>query len=349
MKENILRIIGSLVIAVEKLWRKVRPLLKKLLAKLVAAAMKITKAATSQKEKEAPVEAQIEQSRPVRRKRKPRITLAQLLPKALMVLFAATFCFSAIQLIRNTRQADKRDELYKDLANVAVKPADDKTDTDDETSMGGNETAGETTETTEGPAINITPGLHIPEEAPLSVDFEFLQEKYPDVMAWVYCPGTPISYPVVRGEDNDYYLNRLPDGTTNKSGSIFADCRNMVDFSDPHTIIYGHNMKDMSMFGAVNDYAKQAYYEQHPVWYINTPEKNYAVVILAGYVAAPNAEIYAFKGTPDEPKQILQTALKHSVFQTKATYEEGEHLVTFSTCRGNSRRFVLVGALREIG
>ena len=290
---------------------------------------------------------QPEEGRPGRRPAKRPVNIRQLLPKVLMVVFAATFCFSAIQIIRNTRQADKRDELYQDLANVAVKPAQPKPE--DQPGNGGDENAADSTETTDTPTINLKPGLHIPEQSPLAVDFEVLQEMYPDVMAWVYCPGTPISYPVVRANDNDYYLNRLPDGTANKSGSIFADYRNMVDFSDPHTIIYGHNMKDLSMFGSVNQYAEQEYYEQHPVWYINTPEKNYAVVLLAGYVAAPNAEIYAFKGTPEEPMEILQTARSKSKFKTQATYEEGDHLVTFSTCHGNSRRFVLVGALREIG
>lgn len=275
------------------------------------------------------------------------ISLRRLLPKVLMVIFAAVFCLSAVQIIRNIRQAGQRDALYQDLSNVAVKPADPKPN--DQVDKAPTDTTDTTAETTDDPAISLKPGLHIPEQAPLSVDFAFLQEKYPDVIAWIYCPGTPISYPVVRGTDNDYYLYRLPDGTVNKSGSIFMDCRNMVDFTDPHTLVYGHNMKDMSMFGSVNNYAKQDYYEQHPVWYINTPEKNYAVVLLAGHVTEPNAEIYAFKGTPEEPMEILQSAIKNSAFKSMATYEEGEDLVTFSTCHGNSRRFVLIGALREIG
>lgn len=275
------------------------------------------------------------------------ISLRRLLPKVLMVIFAAVFCLSAVQIIRNIRQAGQRDALYQDLSNVAVKPAEPKPN--DQVDKAPTDTTDTTAETTDDPAISLKPGLHIPEQAPLSVDFAFLQEKYPDVIAWIYCPGTPISYPVVRGTDNDYYLYRLPDGTVNKSGSIFMDCRNMVDFTDPHTLVYGHNMKDLSMFGSVNNYAKQDYYEQHPVWYINTPEKNYAVVLLAGHVTEPNAEIYAFKGTPEEPMEILQSAIKNSAFKSMATYEEGEDLVTFSTCHGNSRRFVLIGALREIG
>jgi len=275
---------------------------------------------------------------------KKHFTFAQVLPKVLLVFFVVMFCFSSFQIISNSKEANKRDELYTDLAGVAVKPADPKPVTPPPSGEG--ETATEETEQSEE---NKTFQLQIPEVSPISVDFDLLMEKNSDVMAWVYCPDTPINYPVVRGADNDYYLYRLLDGTENKSGSIFADCRNRVDFTDPHTLIYGHNMKDLSMFGSVNKYLKQDYYEQHPVWYINTPEKNYAVVLLAGHVTSPTAEIYAFKGTPEEPMEILESALQRSAFKSMATYEEGDHLVTFSTCYGSSRRFILVGALREIG
>ena len=290
--------------------------------------------------------------RTAKRERKPGRCAGQILSNVMLVIFVAVFCFSGYQIIKNTKQAGKRDELYTDLSNVAVKPVDKKPETQKPSvDNGETETSGgtETTEETAQSGTNNATGLQIPETSPISVDFDLLIEKNSDVMAWVYCPDTPVNYPVVRGTDNDYYLNRLLDGTVNKSGSIFADCRNRVDFTDPHTIIYGHNMKDLSMFGSVNKYAKQAYYDQHPVWYINTPEKNYAVVLLAGYVTDPYAEIYAFKGTPEEPQEILQNALQRSAFKTKATVQEGDHLVTFSTCYGSSRRFVLIGALREIG
>ncbi len=282
-----------------------------------------------------------------KKERKPGLYVGQILSKVMLVIFAAVFCFSAYQIFKNTKQADERDELYTDLSNVAVKPADPKPVTPPPSGEG--ETTNEETGETAQSGTNNTTGLQIPESSPISVDFDLLMEKNSDVMAWVYCPDTPVNYPVVRGTDNDYYLNRLLDGTVNKAGSIFADCRNRVDFTDPHTLIYGHNMKDLSMFGSVNKYAKQSYYDQHPVWYINTPEKNYAVVLLAGHVTSPYAEIYAFKGTPEEPMEILESALQRSAFKSMATYEEGDHLVTFSTCHGSSSRFILVGALREIG
>lgn len=277
--------------------------------------------------------------------KKPKKTVKDWLPKALLVIFAATFCFSGFQIIKNSIQADKRDELYTDLSGMAVKPVDPAPVTPPSNDM---EETTESTEETQQQETTTQWELQIPTSSPIAVDFELLQEKNADVMAWVYCPDTPVNYPVVRGADNDYYLHRLLDGTVNKAGTIFVDCRNSVDFTDPHTIIYGHNMRDLSMFGSLYKYAKQDYYEKHPVWYINTPEKNYVVVLLAGHITDPRAELYAFKGTPEEPMEILQNAMGRSAFRTGATLEENDRLVTFSTCYGSSSRFVLIGALREI-
>ena len=77
----------------------------------------------------------------------------------------------------------------------------------------------------------------------LKIDFEGLQAVNPDVIAWIDIPGLSISYPVVQGTDNAYYLHHLFTGEYNSSGSIFADWHNQQDFTDPNTIVYGHNMK----------------------------------------------------------------------------------------------------------
>ena len=80
----------------------------------------------------------------------------------------------------------------------------------------------------------------------LKIDFEGLQAVNPDVIAWIDIPGLSISYPVVQGTDNAYYLHHLFTGEYNGSGSIFADWHNQPDFADPNTIVYGHNMKNGS-------------------------------------------------------------------------------------------------------
>ena len=88
----------------------------------------------------------------------------------------------------------------------------------------------------------------------LKIDFEGLQAVNPDVIAWIDIPGLSISYPVVQGIDNAYYLHHLFTGEYNSSGSIFADWHNQPDFADPNTIGYGHNMNNGSMFGTLSHY-----------------------------------------------------------------------------------------------
>lgn len=102
----------------------------------------------------------------------------------------------------------------------------------------------------------------VAEQGVLQVDFNKLEEINPDVIAWIEIPGLEISYPVVQGRDNDYYLHHLITGENHKSGSIFMDFHNQEDLSDRNTIIYGHNMKDGSMFGTLDQYQSQALYRK---------------------------------------------------------------------------------------
>ena len=123
----------------------------------------------------------------------------------------------------------------------------------------------------------------------LKIDFEGLQAVNPDVIAWIDIPGLSISYPVVQGTDNAYYLHHLFTGEYNSSGSIFADWHNQPDFTDPNTIVYGHNMKNGSMFGTLSHYQDQALWEASPYFYLYVPGKVLKYQIFscyAGYVGA---------------------------------------------------------------
>lgn len=96
-----------------------------------------------------------------------------------------------------------------------------------------------------------------PQSRYLEIDFAGLKAVNPDVIAWIQILALDISYPVVQGKDNAYYLHHLFSGESNINGSIFVDCHNQPDFTDQNTIVYGHNMKNGSMFGTLDKYQDQ--------------------------------------------------------------------------------------------
>lgn len=112
-----------------------------------------------------------------------------------------------------------------------------------------------------------------PKNRYLEIDFAGLKAVNPDVIAWIQIPALDISYPVVQGKDNAYYLHHLFSGESNINGSIFVDCHNQPDFTDQNTIVYGHNMKNGSMFGTLDKYQDKELFEQHPEFYLYLPDK----------------------------------------------------------------------------
>ena len=136
------------------------------------------------------------------------------------------------------------------------------------------------------------------------VDFAALQAINPDIVAWLRIPGV-LEYPVVRGEDNSYYLNHTVQKTYNIAGSIFLDYRNERDFSDSKNIIYGHNMKDGSMFQGLHKYENEQYLETHNKVYLYLPEGQTLTysVIRCGYVNADSDTFWL--GEPVETRQLL--------------------------------------------
>lgn len=190
---------------------------------------------------------------------------------------------------------------------------------------------------------NPTDNINWPE-----VDFVALQEVNPDIIAWIYIEGTNINYPVVQGEDNSYYLKHLVDGSPNGSGAIFMDYRNQPDFSDPHTIIYGHHMKNGSMFSGLDKYKKQDFYDEHPVALVLTPNKNYQLEFFAGYVADVEADAWQLGFNLESFEQWLSAAKLKSYFDSSIAPAVTDKIVTLSTCsyEFNNARFVLLGVLR---
>ena len=187
------------------------------------------------------------------------------------------------------------------------------------------------------------------------VDFEALRENGPDIIGWLSLPDTAINYPVTQTDNNEYYLHHLYDGTYNKVGCLFADYENQADFSDRNTIIYGHNMRDGSMFAALNEYDEQSYYDGHPQMYLVTPGGGYTMEIFTTFVAEPGES-----GSDTSPWRLswkddgayttwLSEMAGRSVIETDVTVTSSDKVLTLSTCTpGGKSRFIVMGKLASV-
>jgi len=182
----------------------------------------------------------------------------------------------------------------------------------------------------------------------ISIDFKSLKAKYPDAIGWLYFSNGQISYPVMQSVDNSYYLNRLPNGTENASGSIFADCRNTIPEEDKNTIIYGHNMMNNTMFGALDRYRSQDFYDHNPVFYYLTPDKTYKADIIAGVTVNYKSDIYKTDLQDDRLYSLMSDLTSRSSFKAKKKFKEGDRIITLSTCSATDEtRYVLIGVIAE--
>lgn len=185
-------------------------------------------------------------------------------------------------------------------------------------------------------------------DAPLEVDFEVLQNINEDVIGWIYVEAIDtINYPIVKGKDNDEYLHHTYEGKYNFAGTLFIDYENNRDFSDSNTLVYGHNMKNGSMFGQLKTFVgKPEIYEKSRYFWILTPKADYRYEIIAAYTTGVKSETYTLFTDPG--KKYLEYIDKirewSSIKTTERKFTVRDKIVTLSTCTGNeSTRFVVQG------
>lgn len=204
------------------------------------------------------------------------------------------------------------------------------------------------------PEQTLPPETEAPPEADTPsqpvVEFEALRDINPEIVGWIYVEGTGINYPVVQSGDNSYYLYRLFNGESNGAGSIFMDYRNASGLTDRHTVLYGHHMKNGSMFAAITDYKEQAFYEEHPTGILLTPGGNYTLEFFAGYVSNLNDDCWKLQFESDaEFAAWAEDAVDKSTFESPVVPTARDRIVTLSTCtyEYNDARYVLLGVLRS--
>lgn len=251
------------------------------------------------------------------------------------IVLIAIFVFATSRVVKVFYDYKKADEAHAEILDNYVVPNSEPS----------------TPQETESGSPKPTEPEEIPEEtrekAPVTIDFETLLENNRDVVGWLYCPDTVIHYPVARGKDNDYYLHRGLDGNYLYCGTLFADYRNGEPGEDANYIIYGHSMRNGTMFGTLANYKQQAYYDQHPVMYYLTPNGNYKLELFAGLVVKHNDRAYLPKQSKEEFFQLLQDYKAKSTFQSDVVPEHTDTIVTLSTCsyEFDNARYLVIGRL----
>lgn len=184
-----------------------------------------------------------------------------------------------------------------------------------------------------------------------SIDAEALRSINDDYACWLYCPNSPIDYPVVQGEDNLYYLKRLFNGDRNAAGALFIDFRNLDHFQDPNTLIYGHHMRNGSMFKSITYYEKQDWYNAHPFILMVSPDEIAVLEVLAGYLTSKNDPCYDIALSDDEDmRAFIDAAREKSDFAAPAEVLPSDRLITLSTCAYAFRdaRYIVITRMQNV-
>ena len=165
------------------------------------------------------------------------------------------------------------------------------------------------------------------------VDFDALRKINPDVIGWLVYDGTPINYPVVQGENNDMYLHMLFDGTWGFCGTLFADASTEAPFRQFNTIVYGHHMKDGSMFASIKSLRDPAWAADHPKLKLYTPDADYYLEVWA-FLNQPSDSILYTTNFRDVSKQeeYLEFIQNHAAYTTDVSVASDDMIVLLSTC-----------------
>jgi len=193
------------------------------------------------------------------------------------------------------------------------------------------------------PAPPPDPGADPNSSEPIVTQTHPLVDINPDFVGWIYISGTRVDYPVVRGSDNEAYLYTTFRGESNAAGSIFMDYRALGDFSTPVTILYGHNMRDGSMFSSLLQFLDPTFRNNHPEITIVTAQMETLVyrIIYARHAGAFDS-VYSLDFNDSEA-----AALHFGISPTEA-----RHFLVLSTCgdgRDRNARVVVYAMLIEEG
>lgn len=263
------------------------------------------------------------------RKKKDRIY------NILMAVFVAVFLFAGVRLALIYINYQKAVNEYSSLEKDYIQEAAVQEST----------TAG--TEVSAASAVAAAPAPLYPH---WTIDFAALRKVNEDIDGWLYMEACSISYPIVRGSDNEYYLKHTFEKKTNSSGAVFMDYRNNLDYSDLNTFVYGHNMKNGSMFGKLKKlYKETGLRSKYPYFYIfNADGQVLKYQIFSYYITTDDSDSYTMIDQDKNYDAYVSKVTRRSIEKIEADTSGHEPIVTLSTCSGPSggnQRFLVHGIL----
>lgn len=179
---------------------------------------------------------------------------------------------------------------------------------------------------------------------------EALGELSDDAVAWLTIDNTSIDYPVMQGRNNDEYINKDPFGEFSLSGSIFLDSRNRADFSDPYSILYGHHMEHGAMFGSLDNFIKQEYFDQHRTGtLITTSGQDYTIRLFAA-CKADATEKTVFDPPDSTNEELLQYLKQHAAVFEPQGVDAHSRILAMTTCQSaeSIERMIVFGILTPV-
>lgn len=243
--------------------------------------------------------------------------------KILLILFILLFFVGVTGIYGKLNEYKVGEEEYQEFEQYFL-----TSNVYEENQLKSNETESECLETV--PNVNFTELLKINE----------------DIVAWIYIPGTNISYPVVQGEDNSYYVTHTVKKKHNKSGAIFLDSTNENDFSNSNSIIYGHNLQNSKMFSGLRKFLNHTYAKEHSEIILYTPNDEIYYKVFAVFKTNKESEIYKNKEfNKKEDFNAFLTDISTSSLYKVEEIEEIQSILTLSTCTNvdKDERIVVVG------
>lgn len=242
--------------------------------------------------------------------------MKKIVRRILMLICLTVFCYSAYNLIDIYLNYKKIDDTYDDVAD------------------------------------EYTTIVEEDEFSYLQIDWDELKARNADVKAWIQIPDTHVNYPVLQGETNDSYIHRDIDKKELSAGSIFVASENMAPFDDLNTVIYGHNMKNGSMFHDIKSYIDQEFANQHPYIYIYLPDGTVSrYKVFAAHIISAVSELY--NSQINDLQAFYQKIMETNNLSISFDQNSQQPIITLSTCTSGgsstNKRNVVHAVLEEKG